>query len=409
MCERKVKTDIILANLWYPPHSGFGGVAVYNYYLAHALVKLGHKVTVIAARRSSDVPVLYNDNGVEVHRLLLKNYYYLHRLPLIGRYVRFIQHFLYARRIALKLLQIEKPDIIEFAEINAESFFYLQNPSRAKVVVRCHTPTFVLHNYYLSTEMTYNTTLISAMEKSCIRRADTLTAPSKNMSDVIAEKCNISAQTIKVIPNALDVDLFAKKSSDNQIKLTNNVVILHVGRLDRTKGVEVLAHAIPRVLKALSNISFVFVGPDRPNGKGSTWQQRLEQYFESKGVSEQVIFTGEVDQNTLINWYHKSDIAVVPSMLYESFSYTCAQAMAAGLPVVATRIGGIPETLDIMKTGIIVSPGDVEELTQALLSLIENRDLRKSLGSAGHKKAKQCFDAKIVAQQAGELYESIMG
>src|SRR5262249_53185833 len=117
------------------------------------------------------------------------------------------------------------------------------------------------------------------------------------------------------------------------------VTILHVGRLDRGKGIEVLANAIPSVLAKVPSCRFVFIGDDCSDGKGSTWRKRLESQLAAAGVDKQVTFLGGLDQLELNAWYRKADIAVVPSLIYESFSYTCAQAAAAGLPVIASRIG----------------------------------------------------------------------
>jgi glycogen(starch) synthase len=409
---------IVLANRWYPPHSGYGGVAVYNYYLAHALVKLGHRVTVVAARWSPDVPALHKDNGVTIHRLLLQHHYRLHRLPVVGRYVRPLQQFLYSFRVARKLrgLEVEDcPDVVEFAEVNAEGFVYLLRRRHCPVVVRCHTPTFVLRRYYTPAEMPYDTSLTTIMEKFCIHHADALTAPSHDMAQTIAHECDISVGQVAVIPNALDVELFSpdrRRTTDSgqhtiksQVRTSDDLTVLHVGRLHRVKGVEVLARAIPQVLQEVPHAYFVFIGDDRPDGSGSTWRQRLEAYFREQGVGDQVTFLGAVDQPTLIRWYHRADIAVVPSMLYESFSYTSAQAMAAGLPVVASRIGGIPETVG--GCGLLVSPGDVVRLAAAIGKLLTQSKLQRDLGQRAMERAFDCYEATAVAQRTACIYRLI--
>ena len=79
---------VALVCRWYPPHSGFGGVAMHNYYAARALVAAGHRVTVVAARWSADVPAVGQCEGVVVHRLLSRHRPWMHRLPLLGRHAR---------------------------------------------------------------------------------------------------------------------------------------------------------------------------------------------------------------------------------------------------------------------------------------------------------------------------------
>lgn len=401
---------IVLANRWYPPQSGRGGVATHNYCLAHALVKLGHRVTVVAARYSKAVPELADDHGVTVHRLLVEQHSSGQRIPLLGRYLRPARQFLYSRRVARKLRELERtdpPDLIEFAEVEAEGFAYLRKKRRRPVIVRCHTPAFVLRRYYTPQEAPYDTSLTAAMEKYCIRHADELTAPSWDMARTIAKECDFRAERFSVIPNALDVASFGEgsgfKSSVAEHFDSGKVSVLHVGRLDRAKGIEILARAIPAVLKEIPAARFVFVGDDCPDRDRGTWRQRLEDYFRELGVSNQTVFLGALDETELLACYRKANIAVVPSVLYESFSYTCAQAMAAGLPVIATRIGGIPETVDDGTSGLLVAPGDVDELAQAIVRCARDGQLRERMGDAGQKKARQQFDSPKIAEQFLEV------
>jgi glycosyltransferase involved in cell wall biosynthesis len=80
--------NILIVNRWYPPYTGYGGVAMYNHYLAHGLKKLGHQVSILSARNSATDPALQDDDGIQVIRILAEHKNYLHRLPIIGRYMR---------------------------------------------------------------------------------------------------------------------------------------------------------------------------------------------------------------------------------------------------------------------------------------------------------------------------------
>lgn len=397
--------NIVLVNRWYPPYSG-GGVASYNQSLGRALVQQGHKVTVLAAQWNREVNTLQNDRGVIIHRILYPAVDFLLRLPLIKKFVRPLQQYLYSYQVANKLREIErnnKPDIIEFAEVNAEAFVYLQKKKRVPVVVRCHTPTFVLRNYYFSNEMPYNTWLTEWMEKYCIKHANLLTAPSNDMTKTITSSCNFLVGKMAVIPNAVDVDVFTPTENGALKQNKKDVIILHVGRLERIKGLVVLAEAIPQVLAAFPNVKFVFIGAAESDIKTKMWTEQLK-----LAGGDCVHVLGFLEQEEMVNWYHKADIAVVPSLNYESFSYTCAQAMAAGLPVVASRIGGIPETVDDGINGILVEPGSVTDLIEALGKLVKDRKFRKDFGIAGHRKAGMCFNSDIIAQRMVQLYTQLV-
>jgi glycogen(starch) synthase len=395
---------IVIANQWYPPESGWGGVGMHNYTLAHAFRALGHDVTVIASRLSQEIPAEHETDGIRVRRILVRDLYRWRHLPVVGCYVRPAQQLGYARRVneVLHLVHKQRPiDVVEFAEINAEGFFYAREPF-APFVVRCHTPTFVLRNYYQPAERPYDTRIISWCERRLIQRAHALTAPSHDMARVIARETPVSSDRITAIPNALALPEFSDNGT--AITLPGQVTILHVGRLERAKGVVTLARAIPFVLRRVPNARFVFVGGDRllPNGKSQRGE--LERILVAEGTLSGAEFPGEVDQPTLRSWYHRADVCVVPSMLYESFSYTCAQAMGAGKPIVASRIGGIPETVDDGKTGLIVEPGDVKHLAEAIVRLARSRTLREQMGQAGREKVRRTFDPLKVAGQSLEVY-----
>lgn len=402
---------VALCNNWYPPHTGFGGVAMYQWYLSRALAKLGHQVTVIASRWSPDVPEIETLDGVVVRRLLVKDHRWTRTVPGVRRYGRSAVQYLYSRRVAGLLRRLggerhsPKIDVVEFAEVGAEGFCYLRQKPREAVVVRCHTPTAVLRRHYLPEEMPYGTRCTESLERSCIRRADALTAPSVDMARVVSETCDISRERISVVPNLLDVESFSRKSPEMLARDPNEVVILHVGRLERVKGVEVLIAAIPHVLEREPRCRFVFAGEDLPSGTG-TWQQRLTQQVRDRSCLDGVRFLGALSQLDLLEQYRAADIAVVPTLNYESFSYTCCEAMAAGLPLVASRLGGIPETVEDGRSGILVEPGSVGELASSLIALAKDKELRRSMGAAGRLRALQRFDSEVVARTMLEVYRA---
>jgi len=401
---------IVLANQWYPPHSGYGGVAMHNYYLSHALHQLGHRVTVVACRRSAEVPAVHKDNGVAVYRLLSRDHYRLRRLPLLGRYVRPVQQLIYSWRVARKLREIEQAEglnLVEFTEVNAEGFFYVLTHHKAPVAIRCQTPMFVLRRYYRAEEMRYDTTITAVLEKFCIRHADALTAPSHDMARVIATECGIPLERIAVISNTVNAEEF--RPTPREPNAGDDVMILHVGRVERGKGVQVLAEAIPQVLRAVPQARFVFIGADRPLPDGRSQITILREHFASLGLDSRVDLQGQVSQAELLTTYASADICVVPSLIYESFSYTCAQAMAAGLPVVASRIGGIPETVDDGTTGILVDPGDVDGLARAIIRLARDAALRQRMGGAGRAKVEALYTSRRVAEMNLEVYEQTIG
>ena len=411
---------IVLVNQSFPPESGWGGIGMYNFVMARAYHGLGHQVTVIASRQSDAVPAVRDGDGATVQRLRVRDAYRLRRLPLLGRYVRPLQHLGYSRRVAgaLRALHRRKPvDVVEFAEVGAEGFFYARAPLAA-VVVRCHTPTAILARSYTPDEMQYDTRIIARCEYDVVRRAHALTTPSHDLAAVIASEARVPVDALHVIPPALLVsgpeDRGAAAESGSTFDPQADVAagtaddalrILFVGRLDRVKGVGVLAAAMPEVLRAFPGARFIFAGEDRRAAGGLSQRAVWEAQLAGMGVTAHAEFLGLVPQEMLGRLYRSADLCVVPSLLYESFSLTCAQAMAAGKPVVASRSGGIPETVTDGETGLLVSPGSVPELAAAIIRLARDPELRARLGRAGRAKVVREYDPLRVARLILGVYE----
>ena len=123
--------------------------------------------------------------------------------------------------------------------------------------------------------------------------------------------------------------------------------------------------------------------------------------FRNSGV---VPRSGAVEHSKLPALYPRADVCVVPALQYESFSYTCAQAMAAGKPVIATRIGGMSETVEDGRTGLIVEPDNAAALADAVADLLKDGERRARMGRAGREKVLREFDPFKVAQENLAVY-----
>ena len=91
-----------------------------------------------------------------------------------------------------------------------------------------------------------------------------------------------------------------------------------------------------------------------------------------------------------MDYYQRAALLVMPSF-YESFGIACLEAMAFGLPVVATRVGGLPEVIEDGVTGLLVPPGDADALAQAMIRLLSDADLRRRMGQAGRERVLKEF------------------
>jgi glycosyltransferase involved in cell wall biosynthesis len=398
--------NIILVNKFYPPHTERGGIATYHRVLGAALMAHGHHVQIIAARYSPAQADSVDENGIVVHREQIGSIPPWWRLRGLRRFVhsRNLSSYSYAvsGRIA-RLKQTKGPTVVEFADYDAEARAYLTQKKRHPVVIRCHVPTFVLNRYFSRKELPFDFRRVEEWEKWCIRHADAISAPSLAMARLIESETSLSSGTVAVIPNPVDVAYYRSATLMRQID-ANRFRVLFVGRLDRLKGAETMIQAIPDVLTRVKDIQVLLAGPDVSDRGSSTWGTRLRAELEQRGVRHRVDFLGDLDRGDLLKAYANADIAIVPS-LYESFSYTAVQAMAAGLPVIASAVGGLPETIE--DVGLMIPPGDSEALAEAILRLAGDPALRAELSFRAELQSRK-FDMSVVTDRMVGFYQRVL-
>ena len=124
-------------------------------------------------------------------------------------------------------------------------------------------------------------------------------------------------------------------------------------------------------------------------------------------LARKVTFHGFLSRPELINYYYGADVFVFPPIWNEGFGCTPVEAMAAGTPVVATRSGGIVETMRDQETGFLVEKNDSQGLAAAILKLLENDALRESMGRAARRRALEHFDWDTIVAAMHDRYQSL--
>lgn len=169
-------------------------------------------------------------------------------------------------------------------------------------------------------------------------------------------------------------------------------VVLYAGRLSPEKGVTYLLQALRQVDQPLVAL-IVGNGPLRST---------LEQEAARLGIADRVRFVGL--QTEMATWLHASDAFVLPSLL-EGLPVSLLEAGALAKPIVATAVGGVPELIRHGQTGLLVPPGDVPALTQAIQRLHASAELRQQLGQAAQQHVTQFHSMDAVARQVREIYQ----
>jgi glycosyltransferase involved in cell wall biosynthesis len=214
-------------------------------------------------------------------------------------------------------------------------------------------------------------------------------APSRAMARFLAEH-GIPRGRIHVVPNGIDLPPNPPKRK--RTTAGDQLVLGTAANLEYHKGIDVLLAACARSETKLQLEVF---------GEGS-WRGRLEQQAADLGLDAR--FAGHVAD--VRERMRELDLFVLPSRA-ENFPLAALEAMAAALPVLATRVGGIPEVVLDGETGVIVEPDDPSALAASIDDLARDRDRLVGLGDAGWQRASSLFDADRMATRMKALYEAL--
>jgi glycosyltransferase involved in cell wall biosynthesis len=216
--------------------------------------------------------------------------------------------------------------------------------------------------------------------------------PSKE--DVVSE-FRVKEENITVIPNGIDLETFrpspVKKSLDYSIVTTASADI-------PLKGLRHLILAMPRVIRKFPLTSLTVIGKAPKKSK-------LDKLIDDLNLKDRVTFKSGMTEEEIVNIYHTSDIAVIPS-LYEGFGFGAGEAMACGIPLISTDAGGLKQVIG--DSAIKIKAGSVEEIEEGILKLFTEETTRKELSEKGRQRMEELFDWKIAAKAYVNLFERII-
>lgn len=235
-----------------------------------------------------------------------------------------------------------------------------------------------------------------------ISKLNKIITVSNFTKDKISELNNTLAINFFLLYNTLDPQFISFSQTlctREQLSLPNGHTILTVSRLEKQekyKNIETVISYLPSVLDQLSDTYYVIVG-DGSNRK------YLEELAYKTKVRNNVIFTGEVPAKILPSYYNSCDVLVLPST-GEGFGITFLEAMHFGKPCIGANAGAIPEVIEDGKTGLLVNPNDKEMLIKAIVQLLKNNNLAKTMGQAGNERLERKFSFE---RFKGELKQTL--
>jgi glycosyltransferase involved in cell wall biosynthesis len=195
-------------------------------------------------------------------------------------------------------------------------------------------------------------------------------------------------------------------STQSDMSDSDSIKILFVGRLEERKGIDTLLKAAQSVLENSAHVEFDIVGEDTTLSDHEDGYEEKFRLETEASVNTRVCFHGKVSDEVLLSMYENADIFVAPS-LFESFGLIFLEAMRARLPVVGTNVGGIPEIVEDGTNGFLVGAEEPNELAEALLTLVESRELRISLGEEGRKIFEERFTVDALVEKTLDFFNVV--
>lgn len=353
----------IIINLF--PPKWLAGTEIATYSLAENLAKHGHEVHVITSL-DEGLPKYCFEKGFHTHRLKKFN-------------VRFVGILVFWAHVLMTQQKIN-PDIIHVQSIS--------NALPAVIAKILFKKPFVV--WGRGTDVYLADWFTKLISKIIIKNADSVIALTNDMKQKIQA---VYSRDIFVIPNGIDLEKYSRIPKNS--KKVNGITILFVGRLHPVKGVQYLIEAMAIIHQEMPGVKLIIVGEgiEREKLEGLTKQLDL------KGCIQ---FVGRVPQEKIPLFMQQADIFVLPS-LAEGFPNVLLEAMACGLPIVATRVGGIPEIIEDGRNGFLVNPKKPDEIADKLLFISRNKSITWKISKNNKEKVKK-YNWNNIVSNLEEIY-----
>jgi glycosyltransferase involved in cell wall biosynthesis len=253
----------------------------------------------------------------------------------------------------------------------------------------------------------YLTAAQQAVQRHVCRLADCVLANADAVAGWLAGQGYDPAKLV-VIRNGVDLDQFVSPPDAARVRFSLGVpsgapMVAVASRLTRLKGIEQFLEAAAIVARRFPDVRFVVIGDTSPAERSYFFL--LTGLAERLGISDRVVFTGS--RSDVPDLLSCAAVSVMPS-LNEALPNALLESMAAGAPVVSTRVGGTPEAVEDGVTGLLVPPNDAGALARAIGRLLSDRDLAARLGQSGRDFVRRRFSMDAMVHATERLYHTLL-
>ncbi|MDA9608492.1 glycosyltransferase family 4 protein [SAR86 cluster bacterium] len=400
-----------IAFLSYRSNPFSGGQGIYVKYMTKALRDLGHEVTVFSG---PPYPDLYEDiklekipsldlyskenkfKDVELKKLLNPiNFFEWASINSGG----FSEPYTFGKRIKKSLKnRLDEFDVIHDNQSLCYEMIFFQK--KIPLVTTIHHPISKDLKFQLKSTKSLFLKLLMIrwhsflkMQIQVAKKLKSVIVVSESSKEDIHNDFGLKKSVMSVILNGIDTDAYYPDETVQKVPLR---IVTTASADVPLKGLDFLLKAFASVKDIHSNASLQIIGGSKKGGHTKRLIKKL-------GIEKDITFNKNLSFKEVRDLYCSADIVVIPS-LYEGFGFAVGEAMACKVPVITTSGGAIPEV--IKDCGIIVEPGKSKELEKAILALLPNEELKKSLAEKGFQRIRKDLQWNEVAIRATEMYEA---
>ena len=346
------------------PEFGLAGAEVMCEALCYELAAAGHRVIVVSMYDyHSPITERLESAGIEIRYLNKKSGL---DLSMIGKMRR--------------LFRAERPDVIHTHR------YVMQYAIPAAILARVKRRVHTVHNV-ADQEVGRSARMLNRIFYRCF--SVTPVALSERVKQTVVELYSLKEEKVPVVLNGIDLSACMPKEG---YEAKGDFTVLHIGRFSEQKNHLCLLEAFEKLHRAHADARLQLIGDGER-------REEIERFIAEHGLGDCVALLGL--QSRVHSYLHDADVFVLPS-LYEGIPMTLIEAMGTGLPIVASRVGGVPDMIADGEQGLLCEPS-AEHVAACLERLYTDESLRERLGAAALEGAER-FSSRTMAQRYSEIY-----
>jgi glycosyltransferase involved in cell wall biosynthesis len=369
----------------YPlPGISFGGIGTFLVSYSKILIENGHKVTIVGTTKNK-LNINENINGLEI--------YYQPQSKIKG-----LKWFFNSSKISRLIDIIHKKNPIDVVEAQEAGFAFVKIPSQIKKIIRMHGG----HSFFAEFENKKINKWKYFQEKLSFKKCNAVIATSEFVKNQTLKHIDFNDKLLKTINNPILIDLF---SPINNIEVIANSAVF-AGTICEKKGIRQLCLAIPKIIKEIPDFHLFAYGRDWFFPDGTLYKDWLCKQL-SNDILDKISFCEPVSYIDLPKVYAQGEICIFPSHI-EVQGLVAPEAMSMQKPVIFTKFGPGPETIDNNINGWLCDTRNVDDIANTVIKVFKSRNSFDKVGKLAREKVISKFDPLIIYNQNIEFYKSVL-